>query len=96
MFIVHGGSDAGGWQLVPDGHGGFKIVKVPGWQPEQIREITAALEAVSAVTRVEGRLSSAVASTAGKFAAEQMRSYFQKAMPDGQGNAPIVVVLANH
>jgi hypothetical protein len=37
LFIMGGGfTDAGGWWIGPDG----KIHKVPGWNPEAVREVS--------------------------------------------------------
>jgi hypothetical protein len=60
-FLVIGeGTDAPGIRLVPDGKGGWKIEKVPGWNPEQMAELGSALKAVEA----GGRLKNATASKA--------------------------------
>jgi len=47
-FIGQFGSDAGGWYIGADG----KIHRVPGWNPDALREIGAAL----GVLREAGRL----------------------------------------
>jgi hypothetical protein len=41
-FIGRIGSDAGGWYIGPDG----KIHRVPGWNPEAMRELTHAISVI--------------------------------------------------
>lgn len=47
------GTDAGYLKIVSDGHGGFKIVRVPGWNPEGMHELGAALKAVAAALAIK-------------------------------------------
>jgi hypothetical protein len=52
-FIVIGGeTDAPGIKIVSDGHGGIKIVHVPGWNPEQLVELGAALKVIAAAAAI--------------------------------------------
>src|SRR6266702_8941780 len=53
IFVVGGGTDAPGYKIVSDGHGGFKVVPVPGWNPELALELGAALKIVTAVARIK-------------------------------------------
>ena len=46
-FLIIGGTDAPGIMILPDGHGGYKIVRVPGWNPEQMVELGAALDVLA-------------------------------------------------
>lgn len=48
FFVGGGGTDAGGW--VWTGHG-FK--RVPGWNPEQLVELTAALKVLGAARQLK-------------------------------------------
>ena len=52
FFVVGGGTDAPGYKLVWDGHH-VKIVPVPGWNPEQMAELGAALRVISAAGRMK-------------------------------------------
>jgi hypothetical protein len=53
IFVVGGGTDAPGFKLVPDGHGGFKIVPVPGWNPEAGLELSSALKVMGLAARLK-------------------------------------------
>ena len=43
IITVGGFNDAPGFIIVSDGHGGFKIVKTPGWNPEVALEVNAGI-----------------------------------------------------
>ena len=49
LFIGHIGSDAGGWYIGADG----KIHRVPGWNPEQLKDLTHAVTALRAVSQIK-------------------------------------------
>ena len=53
IIIIGGGTDAPGVKLVPDGHGGYKVVPVPGWHPEQFAELAASLKVLASVSRIK-------------------------------------------
>jgi hypothetical protein len=53
FLVVGEGTDAPGFRIVPDGKGGWKIVPVPGWDPEQMRELASAVRVVAAAGRIK-------------------------------------------
>jgi len=53
IIIIGGGTDAPGVKLVPDGHGGYKVVPVPGWNPEAMLELSAAVSILQQATRLK-------------------------------------------
>jgi hypothetical protein len=69
-FLVVGGvNDAPGFKIVSDGHGGLKIVPVPGWNPEASRELQAALKVLGAVAGIKDeKVSQMVLSAVGALA----------------------------
>jgi hypothetical protein len=52
-ITIVGGTDAPGIRIVPDGHGGWKIERVPGWNPEQMVELGNGLAVISAASRLK-------------------------------------------
>jgi hypothetical protein len=90
-FVIVGGTDAPGIMLVPDGKGGFKIVKVPGWNPEQMAELGSALSVVAAAARLKNpEVSRNVLNTVGKLVAEELTPTLQRSE---QGHT--VVIMAH-
>ena len=73
-FLVVGGvTDAPGFKIVSDGHGGFKIVPVPGWNPEQSLELGAALSVLSKAGRFKNaEASQAILTAAAKVAVTEV------------------------
>lgn len=49
MFIGPIGSDAGGWYIGPDG----KIHRIPGWNPEQMVDLTHALAGLREIAQIK-------------------------------------------
>jgi hypothetical protein len=49
IFIGRIGSDAGGWYIGPDG----KIHRIPGWEPDQLRDASHALAALREVSQIK-------------------------------------------
>ena len=49
MFIGPVGTDAGGWFIGADG----KIHRIPGWEPEQLRDVSHALRGLRELTQVK-------------------------------------------
>jgi hypothetical protein len=49
LFIGTRGSDAGGRYIGPDG----KIHVIPGWNPEQLKEVAHALQGLSELTQLK-------------------------------------------
>lgn len=91
-FLLIGGTDAPGIQLVPDGHGGWKIVRVPGWNPEQMVELGAAIEATAAGAHLkEAKASQAILKAAGPLVSAQLEKVLGKQGAD----ANVVVVVAH-
>jgi hypothetical protein len=88
-FLIIGGTDAPGIMIVPDGHGGYKIVRVPGWNPEQMVELGAALEVVAAAGRLKHpQVSQAILKNVGKL----IESEIAPAMKEAGGQAVVAVV----
>jgi hypothetical protein len=49
IFIGKIGSDAGGWYIGADG----KVHRVPGWNPEQMVEVTHAINALREISQLK-------------------------------------------
>ena len=78
-FLIMGGTDAGGIRIVPDGHGGYKIVKVPGWNPEQMVELGRLIDVVSAAGRLRHpEVSQAILKAAGKLITAEITPGIEK------------------
>ena len=91
-FLLIGGTDAPGIQLVPDGHGGWKIVRVPGWNPEQMLELGSAIEATAAAGHIrDAKASQAILKSAGPLVSAQLDKVLGKQGAD----ANVVVVVAH-
>ncbi|HEY3947588.1 hypothetical protein [Phenylobacterium sp.] len=52
-ITIVGGTDAPGIQIVSDGHGGWVLKRVPGWNPEAMAELAHGLEVISAGSRLK-------------------------------------------
>jgi hypothetical protein len=52
ITIISGG-DGPSIQLVSDGHGGWVLKRVPGWNPELIAELANSLTVVSAASKLK-------------------------------------------
>jgi hypothetical protein len=91
-FLIVGGTDAPGIQLVPDGHGGWKIVRVPGWNPEQMLDLASIVQATAAGARVkDAKLSQTVLNAA----APAVGAELSKVLGKQAEGANVVVVVAN-
>jgi hypothetical protein len=91
-FLLIGGTDAPGIQIVPDGHGGWKIVRVPGWNPEQMVELGSVIQVVAAAGHIkEAKPSQAILKAAGPLVSAQLDTVLGKEGAD----AHVVVVVAN-
>lgn len=90
-FLVVGGvNDAPGFKIVSDGHGGFKIVPVPGWNPEASLQLQAALKVLSAAASIKDeKVSTAVINAVGKLAQTEVAKWAGA----GSKGASTVVVL---
>lgn len=85
-ITIIGGTDAPGIQIVPDGHGGFVLKRLPGWDPELMRELANSLHVVSAASRLKTNgLASAVIKSVGSLIEQQLGDHL--------GGAANVVVL---
>lgn len=74
-FIGHVGSDAGGWYIGSDG----KIHRVPGWNPEAMSEIAAALSIVRYSSLVKNpHFSQQVMKEAVGFAQKQLGEHLKE------------------
>ncbi len=75
IFIGQEGSDAGGFRIVPDGKGGWKIEKVPGWNPEGMSEVGAALQVLGrAAVLKNARVSKSILKSAANLANEELEA----------------------
>lgn len=85
-ITIVGGTDAPGLQIVPDGHGGWKIKRVPGWNPEAMAELANGLEVITAGSRLKtaGLAEQVIASVGGLV---------EKQLGEHVGGAANVVVL---
>lgn len=52
-ITIIGGTDGPTIQLVPDGHGGFVVKRIPGWNPEQLADLAAGLQVITAASRLK-------------------------------------------
>ncbi len=84
-IAIIGGTDGPGIQIVSDGHGGIKIVRVPGWNPEAMAELAAGLKVITAASRLK---------TAGlaEQAIKAVSGLVDKQLGDHVGAANIVVL----
>jgi hypothetical protein len=90
-FIIVGGTDAPGWRLVPDGKGGWKLERVPGWNPEQMLELSSVLEVVSAAGRIKNaQVSKSILNSAAKLASAEIGNILGGAAAKGGVVAVIV------
>jgi len=53
IIVIGGKNDAPGFQLVPDGHGGWKIKRIPGWNPEQMADLAHSLEIIGEASQLK-------------------------------------------
>jgi hypothetical protein len=85
-ITILNGTDAGGVRIVPDGHGGWRIIKVPGWNPESMFELANSLEVISAASRLKtsGLAEAAIKSVGG---------FVEKQLAEHAGGANVVVVM---
>jgi hypothetical protein len=90
IIVVGGANDAPGFKIVPDGHGGFKIVPVPGWDPQQMLELQQAVKIIAAAGRIKHeRISHEILQSATRLVASELRGAIGKQ----QGDAPVVIAL---
>jgi len=64
-IIIVGGTDAPGIKIVVE-NGVVKIVKVPGWNPEQMVELNSALKTISAAARLRSPDAQSILNAAAK------------------------------
>ena len=89
-IYITGGTDAPGIVIVPDGHGGYVVKRVPGWNPEQMVELSSALKVLAAASRLK---QFDVAKTIVDAAARLAQSELGHVVGGEHGaGAPIVVV----
>jgi hypothetical protein len=75
---------------VSDGHGGIKIVPIPGWNPEQAAELGAALKVIASASRIrQPEASQAILSAASKLAGSEIGH-----LTGGASGQTTVVVVA--
>ncbi|MCC6537802.1 MAG: hypothetical protein IT162_09650 [Bryobacterales bacterium] len=51
IIFIGGGTDAGGWYIGPDG----KIHRIPGWNPEAMADLSAALTVLKVGSRIKAK-----------------------------------------
>src|SRR4051812_44305225 len=88
-IIIIGGTDAPGIKLVPDGHGGFRIEKVPGWNPEQSLELSSALRILSSAAKIKQPEASKAIMTAANKLVNQGIAH----LAGGQAAGNVVIVV---
>src|SRR4051812_10244562 len=89
IIIIGSGTDAPGLKLVPDGHGGYKVVPVPGWNPEQMLELNSALKVLASAGRIkQPDASKAIMTAASKLANEGIAH-----LTGGQAGGNTVIVV---
>jgi hypothetical protein len=90
ILVVGGTTDAPGFKIVPDGHGGFKVIPIPGWNPEQAVELGAALRVLASAARIkQPEASHAILNAAAKLANTELGLLAGAA---GTGHTTVVVV----
>jgi len=81
-----GGTDGGGIVLVPDGHGGFTIKRIPGWNPEAILDLVNSISVIKAASRLKTpQLADAVFKSVGNYVNQQLNEH--------AGGANTVIVI---
>lgn len=74
-FIGQYGTDAGGWYLGADG----KIHRIPGWNPESMVELTAALSIIRIANQIkDARFNSEIMKEAYGFAQKQLGDHMNE------------------
>ena len=99
IVLFRNGTDGGGVIIVPDGHGGFKIVHIPPWDPNLIKELGAAVKVITASADLRAhRAGQGILNEAGKIASEELRRYIEHvgaahAGVKGDAAANVVVII---
>jgi hypothetical protein len=89
IIVIGGYTDAPGFKIVSDGHGGFKVVPIPGWNPEVSAELGAALRIVASAAQIkQPEASQAIMTAAAKLATSQIGAL----AGGGAGQTTVVVV----
>jgi hypothetical protein len=92
FLIIGGETDAGGIRIVSDGKGGFKIIKVPGWNPEQMLELGSAIRVAASAARIKNpEVSRAVLNAVGKLTLSELAPALKSLEDVGH----VVVVVAH-
>lgn len=74
FFIIGGGSDAGGW--IWDGH---KFRRIPGWNPEELVEITRAVDIIRQVRQFKTPgLAEAIAGRLTEFVQKELSQHIEE------------------
>jgi hypothetical protein len=75
LLLLFGGTDAGGIIITPDG----KIIHVPGWNPEQLVELSHAVNILREAAQLKTpRLSEAVTSSVIGFVQKELGSHLSE------------------
>ncbi len=86
LMIIGGGTDGGGIVLVPDGHGGYTIKRIPGWNPEAMLDLVNSVSVLKAGARLKTpKLADAVFKSLGGFVNQQLNEHV------GGGNTVLVI-----
>ena len=76
-IIIGGATDAPGWQITFE-NGKVVIKRIPGWNPEQLSELTAALNIIREATKLKTPgLAEAAAASVMEFTEKQLSQHVQ-------------------
>ena len=93
QLLVMGGTDGPGFTLVIE-NGKVVLKPLPGWNPEIMKELGAALSAVQAMEglRQHAGITQALADSVGRFVITEMDRYLAQDAVGGKGAATVVVM----
>ena len=75
IFIGPIGTDAGGWYIGKDG----KIHRVPGWNPEQLKDLAHAITALRSVTQIKAHgVAEHIGATLRELVSKEMGAHLQE------------------
>ncbi len=83
-IIVGGGTDGGGFKIVPDGKGGWKIVPIPPWNPEAVSQFASLVTIVAEAGRLRSpEASQAILKVATQLVATELAPVLDKGAAGG-------------
>jgi hypothetical protein len=93
IIVIGGYTDAPGFKIVSDGHGGFKIVPIPGWNPELAAELSSTLQIAARAGAIkETTPAQTILNTAANLAVQQVAKL---AGGDAGAQGTTIVVVAS-